>query len=290
MKKFVWLVGLLSMSASSQDILNGNGVLVSQSDIRNYLEIAVPEEKRSVFLKSTQGVVSLIENLYIIRRLAAKAEAEMTIDAKKLQWELDLERDRSLMEKYIKAGVVNRKAKIDFNAKAEEQFIADKSKYKVPAGVKASHILLKIGKAGEGEIKETLEGVRQRLLKGEDFNKLAALLSDDGTAKSNSGDLGYFPKGKMVKEFEEVAFGLKVGEISPVFKTKFGYHIIKVSEIVPSKYLSFDEVRPAIVSELQKEMDLHLHKQIVNEIKTEAGVKIDKVEVAAAIERLTSKP
>jgi parvulin-like peptidyl-prolyl isomerase len=74
----------------------------------------------------------------------------------------------------------------------------------------------------------TAQKVRERLLKGEDFAKVAEEVSTDTGTKTKGGDLGWFGKGKMVPEFETAAFSLKVGEISQPVKSQFGYHIIQV--------------------------------------------------------------
>lgn len=66
----------------------------------------------------------------------------------------------------------------------------------------------------------------ERIKKGESFEKLAQENSIDSSRK-RGGDLGFFGRGVMVREFEKAAFGLEVGEVSQVVKTQFGYHIIK---------------------------------------------------------------
>ena len=100
--------------------------------------------------------------------------------------------------------------------------------------VRASHILVKLGE--NALPKDTLEAwnkiikIRNRILKGEDFNKVAKEpgISDDPSAKENGGDLGYFTAMQMVYPFESAAYTTKVGEISMPVRTRYGYHIIKV--------------------------------------------------------------
>ena len=79
-----------------------------------------------------------------------------------------------------------------------------------------------------------LEAIRKRAVAGEDFVALAKEFSDDPGGKANGGDLGYFSAFEMVYPFETMAFNTKTGDISPIVKTKFGYHIIKVLDHRPS--------------------------------------------------------
>lgn len=88
----------------------------------------------------------------------------------------------------------------------------------MPTKVHCAHILVKTEKKANT--------VLERLKKGEKFSKIAKELSVCPSKKRN-GDLGTFGRGQMVKEFEKAAFDLQKGQISPIVKTKFGYHIIK---------------------------------------------------------------
>ncbi len=105
--------------------------------------------------------------------------------------------------------------------------------------VKASHILLSI--KPDATPADTLAAwnkiaaLRERVLKGEDFEKLAKEFSEDPSAKINGGSLGYFTALQMVYPFEQAAFSLKIGEISKPVRTRFGYHIIKVFDRHASK-------------------------------------------------------
>lgn len=79
-------------------------------------------------------------------------------------------------------------------------------------------------------IKERLNGYRERILKGDKFSTIATLYSEDPASAKKGGELGFFARGFMVAEFESVAFSLREGEVSPVFETKFGFHIIQMIE------------------------------------------------------------
>ncbi|MBR4787195.1 MAG: peptidylprolyl isomerase [Bacteroidales bacterium] len=80
------------------------------------------------------------------------------------------------------------------------------------------------------EVKDRLNGYRERVLRGEKFSMLARLYSDDPGSASKGGDLGFVERGTLYPEFEAAAFNLKSGEISQVIKTQAGYHIIQMIE------------------------------------------------------------
>lgn len=88
----------------------------------------------------------------------------------------------------------------------------------MPNEIRCAHILVK----SEADAKSILE----RINRGESFAKLAEQYSLDGSRK-RGGDLGRFPRGVMVREFESAAFSLEKGQVSGLVKTQFGYHIIK---------------------------------------------------------------
>jgi len=91
--------------------------------------------------------------------------------------------------------------------------------YNLANKIKCSHILVQ----KQSEAIAILDKIRQ----GEKFGKLARELSVDSGSAKRDGNLGYFSRGKMVKEFETAAFNLEVGKISEPVKTQYGYHIIK---------------------------------------------------------------
>ncbi len=136
--------------------------------------------------------------------------------------------------------------------------------------IKASHILLKVDP--EALPKDTLAAynrileMRDDAIKNNSFGKLAAKNSDDPSAKSNHGDLGYFTGLRMVYPFESAAYNTKVGEISMPVRTRFGYHIIKV-----------EDKRPAQGEILAAHIMIKTPNDATEEQKAEAKKKIDEV-------------
>ena len=102
--------------------------------------------------------------------------------------------------------------------------------YSTPEQVRASHILLKTEGKDEAAVKAKAEDVLKQAKSGADFAELAKKNSEDEASAKNGGDLDFFGRGRMVPEFDTVAFALQPGQISDLVKTQYGYHIIKLIE------------------------------------------------------------
>jgi len=124
--------------------------------------------------------------------------------------------------------------------------------YSTPEQVRASHILFKTEGKDEAAVKKLAESVLAKVKAGGDFAALARQYSDDDS-KKNGGDLDYFGRGTMVKEFEDVAFSLPVGQTSDLVKSPFGFHIIKVTDKKPAVTRTLAEVRPQIEDQIKME-------------------------------------
>lgn len=149
--------------------------------------------------------------------------------------------------------------------------------------VKASHILIptkdedgkELSKAKKKEAKEKAEEVLKKAKNGEEFAVLAKENSADEISAAQGGDLGYFKKGEMVKEFETAAFALNPGEMSEIVETKFGYHIIKVTDKIDEQ-LSFEECKDSIKSKLLEDKYLENIDKLVKSAKVEKNEDIIK--------------
>jgi peptidyl-prolyl cis-trans isomerase D len=125
--------------------------------------------------------------------------------------------------------------------------------YSTPEQVRASHILLKTEGKDDAAVKAQAESILKQVKSGADFAALAKKFSEDESSAPAGGDLDYFGRGRMVKEFEDTAFTLEPGTISDLVKTQFGYHIIKVVDKKPAATRPLDEVRPQIAEQLAYE-------------------------------------
>jgi peptidyl-prolyl cis-trans isomerase D len=151
----------------------------------------------------------------------------------------------------------------DFTAKngarIAEYYKANPAKYDKKKRVRARHILVRVDpnapKAADDAAKKKVEDVAARVKKGEDFAKLAQEVSDDPGSKDRGGDLGYFGEHVMAKPFEDAAFKLKAGELSEPVKTPFGWHLIKVEEVLAPEVITLEKATPDIARD-QLEADL----------------------------------
>jgi parvulin-like peptidyl-prolyl isomerase len=154
--------------------------------------------------------------------------------------------------------------------KLQEVYAENLDSFKTHSMVRASHIF--IAEEGEEGLKK-ISDIRNSISGKEDFLKMAES-SSDCPSNCKCGDLGYFSKGKMVKEFEEVAFNLEEGEVSQPVKTQFGYHLILVTDKKSGKTASFEEVKDALTKRLnQIDSELKLIK-FLKKKRVEADIEI----------------
>lgn len=150
--------------------------------------------------------------------------------------------------------------------------------------VKASHILLKtvddqrkpLSDKEKAEAKKKAEEALTKVKSGEEFSKVAKEYSQDGSAQ-NGGDLGFFGKGQMVKPFEDAAFSMKVGDISDIVETEFGYHIIKVTDIDKGQKTLDDKIGEQAVKEtIKATLQTEKYNAQVDKLKKESKVETNK--------------
>jgi peptidyl-prolyl cis-trans isomerase C len=161
-------------------------------------------------------------------------------------------------------------------ADAKKHFDSDPANYAVEEKVRASHILIMPDATGDpNEAKPKALAKIQDLLKqvkeGADFAELAKANSACGSAP-RGGDLGSFGRGAMVPPFEKAAFAMKVGEVSDIVETQFGYHIIKKTDHQEASQPTFEDVKEKIIEELTAAKQNEIAQKYVASLKAKATI------------------
>ena len=154
----------------------------------------------------------------------------------------------------------------------QSRYDENRDAYAFEEMVKASHIV----KSPEGQTTEAtyseMVAIRKKLQAGADFAQTA---DEHSGCNDRGGDLGFFGRGKMVEEFETVVFSMDAGEISPVFRTQFGYHVVKVFERRPAAQKSFEEAKEEIFAQMLNERKESSVTGWVKKRKSEAKIIVN---------------
>jgi peptidylprolyl isomerase/peptidyl-prolyl cis-trans isomerase D len=140
--------------------------------------------------------------------------------------------------------------------------------------VNASHILVNFG-TDTAAAKKQIEDILKRAKSGESFDKIAFEVSQDPSAKQNSGDLGWFTKGAMVKEFEDASMNGKVGDIVGPIKTQFGFHIIKIKDKSRKEFKFAEIKKPVTAGQRTKDIARKKAQEFLSDV--ENGAIIDSL-------------
>lgn len=185
---------------------------------------------------------------------------------------------RLLTAKAMELEVKSKSALSD--AEIKDYYEKNKSSFKRPVEFSASHILIGVDPSASKDEREKklklAKEVLAKVKKGESFEELAKRYSTDQMSAAVGGDIGKFHKGMADESFEKAVLSLKVGEISDIVETLYGYHIIKLTGLKPETQLSFDEVKPDIKQRLEKKRADELYKKWIDDLKAKAKIEIVK--------------
>lgn len=228
------------------------------------------------FSKNKQMKISMLNNLVQSIALADAARKKGLDKRKDIKEILELTINSLLANELVKEEVFNKAAVTDSQVKA--YYDKNLNQFKNPEQVRARHILIRTERTASVEDKkkarEKAEEVLKKIKAGEDFAKLATDVSDDPGSKSKGGDLGFFPRGRMAKPFEESAFSLKPGQLSEIVESPFGFHIIKVEEKKAEEIPAFEGIQDKVRTRALEDAKRELVKEFVEKVMKEAEVKI----------------
>jgi len=244
------------------------------------------------------GELLLDEKMKETKTTATEEEVISQIEEMASQQKLSLEDFKSLLNAYgksfeevkeqIQKGLSYQKllekqwaGKINVTQDDAKKFYDEnKQRFKTPEQIKASHILIKPDisdpttdpNQAKAAAAEKAQKLLDQIKNGADFAELARANSDGPSAK-NGGDLKFFRRGQMTPAFEKAAFALKPGQVSDdVVETRFGYHIIKVTDHKDAGVTTFEQAKDDIVEELTQTKKGKIAMEYIDSLKTAANI------------------
>ncbi len=231
-------------------VVAGPGIAVDSSDL-NVDAQRIPLEARKKLLTKPENVAQMASNLYVRRALTVEAERAGLANDPMVAAAIRLAKERILSDAMMaQLDIKNTPPDDALDQFALARYRVNIKQYETPAQIRARHILIKSTTPETKEkAKEKAKNILSELKNGADFESLAKTNSEDATA-SKGGDLGFFPRGRMIAPFEAAAFALeKPGDFSEVVETEFGFHIIKLEAKQEATVKPFEEVRDQLRKE-----------------------------------------
>lgn len=303
---FIFLLSSLTVSASAaydriRIVVNDRVITQNEIDVR-LLEFIRQKGQTSISPQQEKELRSQLVNLLIEEALLdfQADELKITMTEEQLDAELDLYRKRNrlsqiefeeLLERrnisltdfrtsYLKRTrrslVINQEIKSQISISDERlKTLYEKGEGKTMR-VRARHILLIVDKnavPGEVErVRQKIASIREQIQSGNSFSEMADRHSQDPSVKNNHGDLGFFGKNDMVREFADVAFSIEPGIISEPVRSPFGFHLIEVLEKKEDPKQDFKSVRPKLhQQEYRKEFE-KMYRSYIADLKQKAKI------------------
>jgi len=175
-----------------------------------------------------------------------------------------------VIDREIKPNIkINEKEIKSFYDKNKGNFITEKKARASVILIKAKQGDTKAEKSARQKIKSILENIKN----GSSFSEMAIKHSEDSLAPKG-GDLGYFAKNQIFGAFSERAFNMKINEVSPIFKTGLGLHLLKLTDLKKGKTMALDKARTKIENLLKKKKVGNATRNYVESLKQKSKIKI----------------
>lgn len=255
---------VFSCSQSKDEvILKAGSSKLTKKELQEDLKNLPPQTK--LFLASPDGINRLKDEL--IKREVLYEEAKKKDLAKSEEFKRRLEEFKKLtlinmlLEQELKnlQPVTEKDAK-DYYEKNKDQFIK-------PSEVRLSQIVVK----NEEEAKKVYE----KIDKGEDFGKIAKELSRDERTKANGGDIGFFKKGQLDPQVENLAFNLKKGQVSMPLNRKDGLYIFKITDVKGTP-IEFEQIKQQLTEQLKAKKQQEWFNSYIEELKKKYKVEVNE--------------
>jgi len=284
---------------NGQDIHNDDIIRELKKTLKNYKDRGIPltaeEEKitakklieneieRALLLQKGNEINALVSDEALDRKLrkvksSFKSDSifehelknrKLTLDQYKKELKIDLLMQQ-VIDREIEPNIkVSEKDIQSFYEKNKDKFITEKK-------VRASVILIKAKQGdtkAEKSARQKIESILEDIKNGSSFSEMATKYSQDSLAPKG-GDLGYFAKNQIFGAFSERAFNMKVNEVSPVFKTGLGLHLLKLTDLKEGKMMPLDKTKTRIEKILRKNKVGNATRNYVEKLKQKSKIKM----------------
>ncbi|MEA1934651.1 MAG: peptidylprolyl isomerase [Thermodesulfobacteriota bacterium] len=258
----------------------GENVLAQVGDERltaRMFELKVktmPPELKALFQGNTEKKQGLIDRWVEITLLAKEAEATGIAELPEIKSKINEYKKQVLAREFVTmrlkqtTSIPEQELKKYYDSHPDE-FMRNEQ-------IRASHIMIAFPAEPtadeEEQAQKTIFEIRERLLNGESFADQAKTFSDDPNTKDDGGDLGFFERGAMLKEFEEAAFKTQTNSLSEPFRTRFGWHILKTTARMEPLMMPFQEVRKELEAELVRQRNRAVLDTLISELRVKYNV------------------
>lgn len=300
-----------SPSSSGFVVAEGKGIKITRSDLTkerdeqihvlNLSNVKIPEEQYAAI--DAQILEQMINKALLLNAVAKipsvnlDKEIENTFNGIKSRFSNEDAFKEQLKKSNLTADKIKKEIKyqvalekiLQAKSKPEELAVSETDidafyknnpqYWKQPDLVRAQHILVFVDPSASEEVKKekmkAIEDARKRIEKGEPFEKVAEAVSEDPATKNRGGELPPFSKeSRVAPEFTETVFKQKVGQLGKVFKSSYGYHLVKVLEKTPARTVPFGEVKEAIKRQLELKKKTQAVQSLLKTLREDADVKV----------------
>lgn len=253
------LVALLALAGVAGDacaddnveIVKQGDARVTLTDVEGFLQ-QMPADRRVGFLENPARVQQMLIGILRDKQLAQQAVAMKLDQDPQIQAEIAVLKDQVLSRRRMSAFEASLQIP-SMELAAKEQYLAHKADYAVPEVADVQHLLISEKGRSDAEARELAEKARaEAVANPAAFDQLVQKYSDDPSKVNNLGQIRDATSDKFVKEFSAAAKKLTtVGEISPVVKTQYGYHVMKLLRKTPARQQDFAAVKDQLIAKLK---------------------------------------
>lgn len=294
-KRGFFLCFVLSMSAEvfayaddNDWAVASNSVKINQAELRVITSAMLKTGQIPSDKLSTASVERAAKDFILYKTLAVHAQDLGLDKIPEVQKILEMSQQNMLGAAYLENYLEKLKLP-DFEAIAFEKYTLNKKEFVQLETVNAQHILITLDDGDDEKAQRFAAELREKIVsEKQDFSEVAKQYSQDPTVIQNNGNLGFFDKNQMVAEFSNMAFTLKVGEVSEPVKTQFGWHVIKVLDKKPERQLDFSEVKERLINSVKQDFIREERSKKINEILNASELHINEDMIKSIVNDLSN--